>query len=247
MITAQQLVEQVLIMEIEQPVYRTGGTGQDGTCDCIGMVMGSLYRLGQGEYPLHSSNYFARYQTENLHEISNAHSLMTGEVVYKVREDPSGLHNRYLSGGTHCTGDPRDYYHAGMVVSVSPLIIVHCTSSGSIHGFTRDESPDAWHFAGSVKGVVYGQEENETAVVAVSSGTTANLRIRPSLQSRRIGRIPAGTTVAILEKADGWAAVLTPDGTRGYMMTQFLKTADETIESRLSRLEARVQALERRE
>lgn len=249
MIKARELLEKVLEIENEQPVYRTGGTGDNGTCDCIGAVMGGMYRLGRAEYPLHSSNYFARYQTDELREIGSAETLLPGEVVYKSKDDPSELHARYLPGGTHCTGDTRNYYHAGMVVSASPLIIVHCTSSGGVNGFTRDERLGGWRWAGRVRGVSYEEDEemNETAVVTVTSGTTVNLRIRPSQQSRRVAKVHAGTQVTITEQADGWAKVITPQGEKGYMMTQFLKTADETIEARLSKLEERVLKLERGE
>lgn len=249
MITAKELLEKVLDIESEQPVYRTGGTGENGTCDCIGAVMGGMYRLGRAEYPLHSSNYFARYQTDELREIGSAETLLPGEVVYKSKDDPSELHARYLPGGTRCTGDTRNYYHAGMVVSASPLIIVHCTSSGGVNGFTRDERLGGWRWAGRVRGVSYEEDEemNETAVVTVTSGTTVNLRIRPSQQSRRVAKVHAGTQVTITEQADGWAKVITPQGEKGYMMTQFLKTADETIDARLSKLEERVLKLERGE
>ena len=249
MIQVKDLLEQVLAIESEQPVYRTGGTGKDGTCDCIGAVMGAMYRLGRADYPLHSSNYFARYQTENLCEITEPSHLAPGQIVYKAKEDPADLHERYLPGGTHCNGDTRDYYHAGMVVSASPLIIVHCTSSGSANGFTRDEAIGQWRFSGYVKGVSYEQTATvtETAVVTVPGGTTANLRIRPDIKSRRVAKVPAGTVVNVLEKADDWAKIVTPQGERGYMMTQFLKQANETMEARLSALEARVLKLERGE
>lgn len=249
MIKVKDLLEQVLAIESEQPVYRTGGTGRDGTCDCIGAVMGAMYRLGHANYPLHSSNYFARFQTEALCEITEPSLLVPGQIVYKAKEDPADLHERYLPGGMHCTGDTRDYYHAGMVVSTAPLTIVHCTSSGSTNGFTRDKNLDQWRFSGYVKNVSYEPQMmvTETAVVTVSSGTTANLRIRPDVKSRRTAKVPAGVRVNILEKADGWAKIVTPQGERGYMMTQFLKQANDTIEARLSALEERVLKLERGE
>ena len=202
------------------------------------------------KYDLHSSNYFARYQTDHLRPVARADELLPGEAVYKAREEPSGLHLRYLPGGTHCTGDTRDYYHAGMVASVSPLVIVHCTSSGGSSGIVRDERLGEWRFAGRVKGVVYGDEtvSGQTAVVTVRSGSTVNLRLRPSIQSRRIAKVPAGTEVTVVEQADDWAAVITPEGERGYMMTQFLKfQTNETLESRLASLEERVLKLERGE
>jgi len=215
MITAKELLEKVLDIESEQPVYRTGGTGDDGTCDCIGAVMGGMYRLGRAKYPLHSSNYFARYQTEALCEITEPSLLLPGQIVYKSKDDPSDLNSRYLPGGTHCTGDTRDYYHAGMVVSASPLVIVHCTSSGGVNGFTRDERLGGWRWAGRVKGVSYEEADkmNETAVVTVASGTTANLRIRPSRESRRIAKVPAGTTVTAVASTSAFTVAAISCGT----------------------------------
>ena len=41
-ITPEKYVEGINSIYIEQPTYRTGGDGSDGTCDCIGMVRGAL-------------------------------------------------------------------------------------------------------------------------------------------------------------------------------------------------------------
>ena len=45
-ISAEKYVEGVNSIYIEQPTYRTGGDGSDGTCDCIGMCRGALKRSG---------------------------------------------------------------------------------------------------------------------------------------------------------------------------------------------------------
>ena len=84
-----------------RPVYREGGTGKDGTCDCIGLVMGALYALGRTGYDLHSSNYFARFQTDHLAPITSVSQLKAGMIVYKARSETAGLNPRYLSGGSH--------------------------------------------------------------------------------------------------------------------------------------------------
>ncbi len=243
MITVSEWLSAVLAMEKEQPVYRTGGTGADGTCDCIGVVMGAMYRLGHADYPLHSSNYFARCQTDGLQAVNAASDLKPGQVVYKAKDDPSGLHDRYLPGGAYCTGDTRDYYHAGVVVSAEPLSIVHCTSADGVNGFTRDTRLGKWQWAGTVHGLCDAPAERIPAVVTVSAGTTANLRLRPTRKSRRIAKVPAGAAVSILEQAQGWAKILTPEGAQGYMMMDYLKTG-RTLESRVADLEQRVAILE---
>ncbi len=112
----------------EKPAYRSGGSGKDGTCDCIGLVIGALRRAG-GSWPgIHGSNYAARNETDSLSEIRSPADLSVGELVYKHRR-PSGkgysLPARYRSGS-----DLNDYYHVGIVMSVKPLKIRHMTSPG---------------------------------------------------------------------------------------------------------------------
>ena len=46
MITPEKFIEGVNSIYIEQPKYRIGGDGSDGTCDCIGMGRGALKREG---------------------------------------------------------------------------------------------------------------------------------------------------------------------------------------------------------
>ena len=55
--TTQAFLNAVCAIADAAPSYREGGTGADGTCDCIGLVMGAMYALGRAKYDLHSSNY----------------------------------------------------------------------------------------------------------------------------------------------------------------------------------------------
>ena len=62
-----------------------------------------------------------------------------------------------------------------------------------------------------------------------------------------VGKLTKNAGCHIYKIEDGWAKIITPQGEHGYMMTQFLKAAEETMEARLSALEARVLKLERGE
>ena len=96
------------------PTYRTGGDGSDGTCDCIGLIMGAL----GGKFDMHSTNWFARYQTFGLEPINHdRYEPEVGDFRYKAR-NPSNpkydLLERYVTG-RFATGDLTDYYHVGVV------------------------------------------------------------------------------------------------------------------------------------
>lgn len=213
--------------------YQTGKSGQSGLCDCIGLVMGAMSSLGHGSYPMHSTNYFARYQMEELKE-AGIEPLKIGQLVYKARSDTQELNARYQAGGRYYTGDLLDYYHVGVVTSISPPEITHCTSTGSANGIKRDSTIRGWTHVGNLLGVNYGEENTvtKTAIVTVPNGTSsANLRKRPDRKSELIRRISAGMTVQVDESADGWARVTTPYGVTGYMMTEFLSEVDSTPET----------------
>ena len=221
--TNNDFLSAVLAIADSRPSYREGGTGKDGTCDCIGLVMGAMYALGRGRYDLHSSNYFARWQTDGLAPVTSVSQLQPGMVVYKARSETEGLNARYLPGGSCYNGDLLDYYHAGVVESAQPLSIVHCTSANGADGVVRDSTVGGWSHCGRVKGLTTEQPESCSAVVAAVSGSTVNLRKRPEKTAPVIGRIPVGTVVSIHGASGGWAKV-SANGETGYMMQDFLSS-----------------------
>lgn len=219
--------------------YQTGKKGQNGLCDCIGLVMGAMTRLGRGSYPMHSTNYFARYQMDGLRVLSPAERLGFGQLVYKANSDQSGLNDRYKAGGRYYTGDTLNYYHVGVVTAVSPLEITHCTSSGNISGIKRDSNTKGWTHVGELRGVDYAlahnREEDAVAmadkmVVYALSGGTVRMRERPSLDAPTKIKVPVGETVIVNESADGWAQI-EYNGETGYMMTRYLAPATAEADS----------------
>lgn len=234
--TGKEFADGVSRIAGTSPTYRTGGTGRDGTCDCIGLVMGAMYAFGHSEYPMHSSNYFARYEVDNLQRVDAMEDeLQPGMLLFKARSEGNpryDLHMRYRQGGRYFTGDLLDYYHVGVVTAVNPLEITHCTSTSQTDGIARDGTLDSWTHAGMVRGVDYREDAGgdadeavETAIVTAQSGSTVNLRARPGEKAVLLMRVPIGQRVAVLERASGWAHVQV-DGTTGYMMEAFLCGGD---------------------
>ncbi len=229
--TAKEFANAVQELALTITGYQNGKSGQNGLCDCIGLIMGAMAQLGRGSYPMHSTNYFARYQMDSLRTLKSGETLQVGQLLYKHNDDQDDLNDRYKPGGRYYVeGDLRNYYHVGVVTDLSPLEITHCTSSGNISGIKRDSSTKGWTLVGELRGVDYATKHEEdnmisrTAYVVVPEGTsTANLRQRPDKSAPLIKRIKSGTVLDVLEEADGWAKVVDPDGERGYMMTEFLK------------------------
>lgn len=246
-VTLERLLAKVEQIALEQPGYAIGGTGKGGVCDCVGLVMGAMYRVGRGAYPMHCSNYFARYQMETLEPIYNAGALFLGEIVYKAREPTDGgydLHERYLPGGRYWTGVDLDYYHIGIVTAVSPLIITHCTrdTAAGIDGITTDSKLGKWSYGGRLKGVTYTNEGGTKIMAAlydakiVTTGGTLNIRAAASKSGTVLGKAPNGSLLQVLEEtSDAWARVYW-EGIEGYVMRTFLsritgEDSDDSTES----------------
>ena len=139
----QKFLEKIQVIKNLDPAYKQPGDGSGGVCDCIGLIIGAIRRMGLKWTGIHGSNYAARYQTVDLKYISSESELQTGDVVYKgVGPDGRGkrpciagtfthkydLPSRYKKGNQYYDGDLTDYYHVGVVTQVSPLRITHMTS-----------------------------------------------------------------------------------------------------------------------
>lgn len=223
MIKVDDFLAKVNEIEAEGQVYREGGKGADGTCDCIGLIMGALERCGAEIWPMHSSNYAARCKAM-LEPIGQ---LEKGMAVFKCQVG-STLNERYLPGGRYYTCDLNDYYHVGVVMETEPLIIKHCTTGGGANGIVTDTKLGEWKVAGRLLDVDYssadeGASEPMSAVVTAASGETVNLREKDSKKAALVCRVPIGETVRVLKDMGQWCRVRTADGKEGYMISNYLE------------------------
>lgn len=210
----------------ESPTYRTGGSGTDGTCDCVGLIMGAMRRVDRSaKFPLHSSNYFARKRMSLLVE-TGAVEPSPCMAVYKARPDNGDLHARYKEGGQFFNGSLLDYYHMGVVIGTNPLHIAHCTSASGVNGIAIDNTIKGWTHIGQLSDIDYdeGGEPSVDAMLAkvqTSNGKELKLRPTPSTDKPYIAEMPNGAVVQVHADAEGWAKV-SWDGKTGYCMSKFL-------------------------
>ena len=228
------------------PAYRSGGDGSDGTCDCIGLSIGAIRRSGGKWTGTHGSNWAARNALISLKPIEGTGSLTPGDCVLKAREPgQSGysLPSRYRSGP-----DLRDYYHWGVVRSVNPLRIVHCTGPGVM----IDTRPGQWAYHGWLRLVRRneGDEEPMTATLTVSAPTGSTVNLRKSPDGPLLDRVPLGERVTALRRQDGWTEI-SYRGRTGWMQSRFLEgeaAYDDSagLASRVDELEERLDDVESR-
>ena len=242
MIGVSKFIGQVRTIASRSISYKTGGIGKDGTCDCIGLIMGAMYELGHKKYDMHSTNYFARYQTMEMVTLKSSTEIYPGMILYKARDDQDRINGRYLPGGRYYTGDVLDYYHVGVVTRAKPLEIIECTEYGNVTGIVTSANIKGWEYGGKLRGVDYAatseeEREDETMVLYKAMVNTREdpltLRNAP-INGKKIGELPRGIVVEVMSTGD-WPRVRYGD-MMGYASASYLERIEET--------EAEAEALE---
>lgn len=229
----KRFLSKVLEIFNSNPKRREPGDGSDGYCDCIGLIIGAIRRLGLKWTGIHGTNWTARKELVKLEKVNSISDLHVGDVVLKGRaKGKSGwsLPARYRNGGKYYNGDLTDYYHAGVVYSLNPFQIRHMSSK-----MTIDTRLGGWNYHGKLKILVNASSgtvstpstgsstpsTGSKAVVVAPSGGTVNMRREPSLKAALITRVPLEQTVDIVSPGEGWAKISWNHFT-GYMMSQYL-------------------------
>ncbi len=230
-ITLAEFLAAVSLISSLYPKYRLGDSGDNGYCDCIGLIIGALERAGIDWRGIHGSNYAARYALKSkIRKITSAKDLKVGDLVFKGRTDTSKLPNRYKKDGSLYNGDLHDYYHVGVVTSVDPLEITHMTSPTIKH----DTSLGKWGFVGECKYVDMTSQipttiptKEKTAVVVATSGKTVNMRRGAGRNYKLVERIPLGSVVQLLgDDNPDWDKIRWGNKT-GWMMDCYLAEGEE--------------------
>lgn len=213
--------------------YENAGDGSGGGCDCIGLIIGAL-RLAGFRWPgTHGSNWAARNAVDGLQYIKGAGECFLGEIVFKAKEPGESGYD--LPKSYDNSQDRRDYYHVGVITSVSPLRITHCT--GVSGGIKIDTAQGAWHWGGRLKYVNYEEGGNDMVepiyqaiVHAEGNKYPVRMRAEASKESEIVAKIEQGETVDVLGIVGGdegeWGFILW-HGLNGYMQAKFLRRRDE--------------------
>jgi len=205
--------------------YRNGGDGSDGTCDCIGYIIGAVKLAGETWNGNHGTNYTVRNKMKTFETLRSPSDLKEGELVFKAREP--GESGYALPDTYKNSPDQRDYYHVGVVRCVKPLVIEHCTTVEG--GIKLDNELGKWKYHGELDIVDYtinnegvSDMAEYNAIVYAKSGSTVNMRKDPSKQGAIVMQVPIGSEVKVIEELNnGWAVIEFNDKT-GYMMKDFI-------------------------
>ena len=229
----EKFIQKIMVIKALKPKYRQPGDGSDGTCDCVGLVIGAMRRSGIKWSGIHGSNWFARKEITGLKPIQSQDELKVGDIVFEVYEPGQAgyaLPGRYKKGGAYYNGDVRDYMHIGVVTSVNPFGITHMWKPTVK---TDTSIGKYWKYKGWLTRL--GKEptiitlpaQTPTAGckarVTAKSGKYVKMRKEPTTKCRIYEEIPIGAIVTIEEPGDEWARISYGSYHNYYMMAQFLE------------------------
>lgn len=230
----RQFVQNVLALADTITAYESGASGENGKCDCIGLVIGALELGGTDWNGTHGTNYAFRNEMRYASPLEDATELQEGMVVYKSKspgESGYALPDKYKQGG-----DMNDYYHVGVVTHVEPLTITHCTSPGPI---VQDTSAKKWQWYGELDKLspIGETEPEEYVTMYVQGGKKLALRNGPGKNYQALVWIPAGAQVQAAPYNGEWLRVRYGKYT-GYSMAEFLaETPEESADNVLVELD----------
>lgn len=226
--TRQELVSAVLQNALTVQGYKNGcdGRGKDHLCDCIGLIIGAFDILGQRWPGTHGTNWTARNYVNGLAEFQSVLDLKLGDVVLKGRspgQDGYSLPDTYRDDP-----DRTDYYHIGVVTSMNPFKITHCTTVPG--GIQTDQGKKNWKYKATLKSIKDGGGDVpvKKALVYAANGLPVKLRANPSKAATVLLTVKVGEEVDLIEANGEWSKIKYQEVT-GYMMSEFLTVVADDV------------------
>lgn len=200
--------------------YVSPGTNDQNGIDCSGLFV-RIFRE-QGYKIAHGSNTIYRNYCIKKGLITNPSELIPGMAVFKWNPNtPEKFHD-----------DLGDFQHIGLVISGSPLRIIHASSAAGC--VVIDENIGKWKYWGMLTDVDYegagdipadsDLPEVQYAIVHSENGKPVKMRFRPNTDCNLYENVPDGAQVAVSDyKPDSWSKVSYGNRFDWYMMSKFLK------------------------
>lgn len=194
------LDKQKLIKSFEEIVgwpYVSPGSNDQNGIDCSGAFVRAYMLQGASIY--HGSNTIFRKHCSQTGVIDGVGSLEVGMAVFKRRDD-SKEPDKYKGDGHG------NLYHIGLVVSVSPLRIIHATEPvAKVDTKLNQDKDNDWRYWGKLSDIIYGTtatftEGGENKLAFDVTVTANSLNMRKTAGGEYMLKIPNGTRLTVLNE-----------------------------------------------
>lgn len=204
------------LLEIFEQMYKehwsyVWGSARKGCVDCSGAFVYAYKQFGKSIY--HGSNRIARKYVGTLQSIDRARPCW---AAFKWKKD--GAPSDYTDG-------KGNFYHIGLVDSTGKNVL---NAKGTNSGFCLDKI-DTWDYVAPLKDVDYdeiivGNTVSTTVLyIAIVNTNGGTLNLRKTANGTKIGTIPNGAKIDVLDDYNSSWWKVQYNGKVGYVSTEYLK------------------------
>lgn len=210
-------------LQMRCPYVSPGNTTMDtiyAGVDCSGLFVAAFKQLGGSIY--HGSNTIYRSYLSQKGPLTSVKQLYKGAVVFKWQA--TGQPSKFSKDGIG------NMCHIGLVVSTSPLFIIHASSAAG--RVTCDSTIGKWKYCGKLKNVDYVSSVQNTLTkeevnIEMNTGNVLttlcglNIRNGAGTSFKRIGGIAQGVTTnfSVVPQTNDWVRIQ-HNGVDGYICCQ---------------------------
>lgn len=222
----RQFLEQIDVLKSKNLKYKKNASGENGECDCIGLIIGALRGMGIQWEGIHGSNFAARKRINSEGEPSPSPSPepvpvpSTGTKAVVTAESGQWVKMR---------AEPKSTCRLYEEVPVGAEVTI--VSPGEEWAKINYGRRKGWYMMAKFLEVEGENPKPVThpkyAVVTARRGTTVKMRQKPSLDCRYYDDVPVGATVKVEEAGDKWSKISYGIRKGWYMQTPYLKFEEE--------------------
>lgn len=200
------------------------GAAREGCVDCSGAFVFAYEQLG-GPAIAHGSNSILR---QSMGQLLPMRAAQPGYAAVKVRAwTDAQRNNRWYNQ------IPGDCYHIGLVGRDGRILNAQSTATG----FVSSGPDEGWDGCAPLAAVDYtgaetgGDANMDYMAEVITRENPLNVRERPTTKAKKVGEIPRGEVVEILDEkaAEGWLRVRW-QGVDGYAAAEYLRPLEDLPE-----------------
>jgi len=220
-----EFLKQIDVLKGKNLRYQKNASGENGECDCIGLIIGALREMGIKWDGIHGSNFAARRritQGEVSPDPDTVVPPVTGTKATVVAESGSWVKMR---------AEPKTSCRLYEEIPVGAEVTI--VSPGEEWAKVNYGRFKGWYMmakflqVGDAEPAPVQPDEPKYAIVTAKRGNTVKMRQKPSLDCRLYDDIPVGSRVKVEEAGNKWSKVSYGIRKGWYMQTAYLNFEED--------------------
>lgn len=225
-------LDQIDILKSKNLRYQKNASGENGECDCIGLIIGALRGMGIRWEGIHGSNFAARKRIVQNGEPTPGPSP---EPAPKPSTGTKAIVTAESGRWVKMRAEPKTSCRLYEEIPVGAEVTI--VSPGEVWAKIDYGRRKGWYMMAKFLKIEDSQKseipdlspviEPKLATVFAKSGKSVKMRKKPSLDCRYYDDVPIGSTVVVEEIGEKWSKISYGIRKGWYMQTSYLKFEEE--------------------